>query len=451
MGTFSIKKGRDIRLKGAAKNELVERSLPKYVAVQPLDFKGLKLRLSVKVEDTVKVGTSVFADKVIPDIRVASPVSGKVIAINRGEKRALLSLVIETDGKQDVESFQKFSEEQIKSVSKQDVIDTLLKGHLWPVVRQRPFSKIANPQEKPKAVFIHAMNTEPLALDIDCILENREKEFQIGLDILKNLTDGEMHLCVKEGSQSAALTQAKNVQTHTFSGPHPAGNVSTHIHRVDAINKGDLVWYIEAQDVLRVASLFLNGTYPTERIVAVTGEGVSDQRRVYAKTVMGAPLTSLLEGDGLQHMRCLSGSVLNGKDVGADGFICFYDSQVTVIPEGGRRELLGWLSPGVNKYTFSKTFISAFLPQREISLDSDEHGSHRTIVLNNVYDSLIPLDIMTYFLLKAVLSGNIEEAEELGILECDEEDFALCTFACPSKTDVGGIIREGLDLIEKEG
>lgn len=449
MGMFKIKKGRDILLKGAAQKTIMEIPLPKRVAVQPSDFKGLNLRLAVKVGDEVKVGTTVLSDKANPDIVVASPASGKVAAINRGLKRALLSVVIETDGRQDAEIFPSLTEGQIENISRADIIGFLLKGHLWPVIRQRPFSKVANPQDKPKSVFVHAMNTEPLAADVDFILEGREKEFQTGLKVLKRLTEGEVHLCVKEGSKSKALTQSQNVQIHTFSGPHPTGNVSTHIHCVDPIDKGDIVWYIEAQDVLRIAALFQNDIYSAERVVAVTGEGATDHQ-VYVKTIIGAPLLDLLGGNIPQRMRCLSGSVLAGEDIGSEGFVCFYDSQVTIIPAGGKRELLGWLSPGINKYTFSRTFVSAFLPERKFSLDSDKHGSNRAIVLNNVYDSLVPLDIMTYFLLKAVLSENIEEAENLGILECDGEDFALCTFACPSKTNIGEIINNGLALIERE-
>ena len=450
MGTFAIKRGKNIRLKGAAKKEVVAVSFPDRVAVQPPDFKGLRLRLAVEVGDAVKVGTTVLSDKVNPQIGIASPVSGKVVAINRGEKRALLSVVIETDGRQEAEKFRVFSEEQIRDISREGVVDSLLKGNLWPVIRQRPFSKVADPLKKPKAIFIHAMNTEPLALDVDVILKNKENEFLLGLAILKRLTDGEVHVCAEEGARAKALTQAEGSQTHYFSGPHPAGNVSTHIHCIEPINKGDLLWYVEAQDVLRVAALFTKGVYPVERIVAVTGEGAAG-RQVYAKTIMGAPLSVLLEGELAEGMRYLSGSVLTGKDVGAHGFLRFYDTQITIFPEGGRREFLGWIAPGTKKYTFSKTFVSSFLPEKDVSLDSDRNGSDRAIVMNHIYDAFVPLDIMTYFLLKAVLAGNIEEAEELGILECDEEDFALCTFACPSKTDVGGIISEGLDLIEREG
>ena len=449
MGTFSIQKGRNIRLKGAAKKEIVAIAFPKHVAVQPSDFKGLNPRLSVKVDDVVKVGTSIFTDKAIPEIQVVSPASGKVVAINRGAKRALQSIVIETDGRQESETFQKFSQEQIKNISKSNITNALLKGGLWPTIRQRPFSKVADPHKVPKAIFIHAMNTEPLALDIDLVLEGKEREFQAGLDILGRLTGGDVHLCRQDEARSKALTQAENVQTHVFSGPHPAGNVSTHVHHVDPINKGEFIWYIEAQDVLRVTSLFLNGAYPVERIVAVTGEGAASCQ-LYAKTIVGVPISALLGDNNPQQFRCLSGSVLTGKDVGSSGFLCFYDSQITIIPQGGEREFLGWLVPGFKKYTFSKTFASAFCPEKEVSLDTDENGSHRAIVLNHIYDSLVPLDIMIYFLLKAVISGNVEEAEELGILECAEEDFALCTFACPSKTDVGAIIGQGLALIESE-
>lgn len=449
MGEFKICKGRDIKLKGAAVKEIVELPVPRYTAVQPSDFRGLKPHLVVKVDDLVKVGTPILTDKIIPGVKIASSVSGRVAAIERGKKRFLFRIVVESDGLQQKEEFRKFSGQEITHLSREDVVHTLQEGALWPAIRQRPFSHIAHPKDIPKSIFIHAMNTEPLAADIDFILEGKEKEFQIGLDILKKLTQGKIRLCTASGVKSKALTAAEGVETHRFLGPHPAGNVSTHIHHIDPIHKGDIVWYMEAQDVLRIAALFLNGSYPAERIVVATGEGA--KRRVYFKTMIGVSLAELLAGSNLQGMRCISGSVLTGQDAGKNGFVRFYDSQVTVIPEGGKREFLGWLSLGFEKYTFSRAFASAFLPEKDFSLDTDQHGSDRAIVLNHIYDQFVPLDIMTYFLLKAVIGGDVEEAEKLGILECDEEDFALCSFACPSKTDVGGIIRQGLDLIEKEG
>ena len=450
MATFQIKQGRDIKLKGAAPKEIVTLSLPRQVAVVPSDFKGIKASLCVKVNDAVKVGTPLFEDKHCPEIRIVSPVSGRVAAIDRGEKRFLEDIVVESDGRDEAVAFRKFSASEISGLSKEDVEKTLLQSGLWPVLRQRPFSKVAHPHEPPKSIFVHAMNTEPLAPDVDFILQGKEEQFQAGLNVLRRLTKGKVYLCAKHGSRSKALTQARDVETHYFAGPHPAGNVSTHIHYLDPIHKGDHVWYVEAQDVARAGSLFLEGVYSPERVVAVTGEGAG--RKFYAKTIVGAPVSLLLKGSDLEGMRCVSGSVLAGREVGKDGYLSFYDSQLTVIPAGGKRTFLGWLSPGSDKYTFSRTFVSSFLPPRkEVSLTTDKHGSDRAIVLNHIYDPLVPLDIMVYFLLKAVISEDIEEAERLGILECDEEDFALCSFACPSKTDVGGIIREGLELIEREG
>lgn len=449
MSVIHIRKGRDIKLKGAATKELEETTVPSRVAIQPPDFRGMRLRLLVKPEETVKVGTPLLEDKTHPAIKIVSPVSGRVEAVNRGEKRALLQIVIETDGSQQELPFRQFAAGEIDSLSREDIIQHLLEGGVWPCIRQRPFSRIANPEAAPKSIFIQAINTEPLSLDADFILNHREKEFQVGVAVLSKLTKGDVHLCCAKTATSVALTQSKNVKIHRFSGPHPSGNVSTHIHHIDPINKGDLVWYIRCEDVLRIADLFLKGVFSPERFVAVTGEGAS--KRVYKKTIIGVPIAHLLEEAPSVGMRCLSGSVLTGKNVGGSGFLCFYDSQITILPEGGKRHFLGWLMPGFNKYSFSRTYASALKNGNEVSLDTDKNGSPRAMVMNHIYDDGNALNIMTYFLLKAVLGGDIDEAERLGILECDEEDFALCTFACPSKTDVGGIIRQGLDVIEKEG
>lgn len=449
MAIFQIRKGRDLRLQDAADKKIVELPLPKRIGIYPSDFRGLKPQLLTKEGDAVKAGTPLFCDRAFPEIKIVSPVSGKIAAINRGEKRILLDITIETDNKNDVVVFDSFSKSEIPALSKEKVIRLLLEGGLWPVIRQRPFSKIAHPSDEPKAVFVQGMNTEPLAPDLDFILEGKEELFQTGLDILKKLTRGAVHLCISAQAQSKALTRARGVEIQQFSGPHPAGNVSTHIHHVDPIHKGQVVWYLGAQDVLRIAFLFLNGVHSGKKVIAVTGE--SAKNRYYASTIIGTPLSVLFAGSMLEGARCISGSVLTGKNVGENGFVGFYDSQITAIPEGGKREFLGWLSPGFKSCSFSKTFASSFLPPKPVSLDTDKHGSDRAIVFNHIYDDLVPLDIMTFFLLRAVISGDIEEAEKLGILECDEEDFALCSFACPSKTDVGGIIRQGLDLIEKEG
>ncbi len=449
MSSFNIKRGKDIQLKGEARREYIDVLAPQRVAIQPPDFRGLKARVLVKEGEKVQRGSVVIEDKDIDGLNLLSPISGTVKAINRGAKRALLSIVIENDKSNDSRDFKKYSAADIKKLKRKDIVASLLEGGLWPTIRQRPFGKIASPQDKPKSIFVRAINTDPLAADTDFILNDQEKDFQAGLNILTNLTDGKVHLCIKDTANSAALTSAEGVEVHLFSGPHPAGNVGTHIHHVDPINKGDVVWYVEAQDVVRIAQLFSTGQYPNRCVVALTGEGAKDN--VYAFTLQGASIKDLLSGTDFAGKRCLTGSVLSGRDVGADGFLGFYDSQITIVPEGGNREFLGWLVPGFKKYTLSHTYASAFLPEKPVSLDTDENGGHRAIVLNHLYDSYVALDVVTYFLLKAILAEDIDEAERLGILECDPEDFALCTFVCPSKVNVGSIIRQGLDIIEKEG
>ncbi|MDP2653558.1 MAG: Na(+)-translocating NADH-quinone reductase subunit A [Candidatus Omnitrophota bacterium] len=449
MDTIHIRQGRNIKIKGAASKEIAAAPLPSKVGVYPSDFRGMHWRPVVKEGDAVKVGAPLLEDKAHPQIKIVSPASGRVSAVNRGEKRVLLSIVVDTDGRQEAAVHAKYSPDQLRSLSRDNVIQQLLVSGVWACIRQRPFSRIASLSDTPKSIFVRAMSTDPLALDVDFVLQGREQEFQAGLDILCKLTKGDVHVCCDAKASSRALTQARNVKIHGFSGPHPAGNISTHIHYVDPVRKGDIVWYLGAEDVLRIAALFTRGVFSPERIVAVAGEGVD--RRVYLKTVIGAPVSSLVGGRVKESLRYISGSVLSGASVGPNGFLGFYDTQLTVIPEGGKRRFLGWITPGFGSYSFSKTFASSFLPDREVALDTDTNGSERAVVLNEVYDAYVPLDIMTFFLMRAVIAGDIEEAENLGILECDEEDFALCTFACPSKVDVGGIIRGGLDLIEKEG
>lgn len=449
MAVIRTKKGRNLLLKGQAEKVVKLLPIPKQIGIQPADFRGLTPRVAVRVDDKVKVGTPVLTDKLIDGLKIVSPVSGKVVAVNRGEKRALINVVIEPDGKQEAISGEAYSQEKIPTLVTEKVKERLLESGLWAVLRQRPFSKIANPTATPKSIFVHAMSTEPLAMDLDVVLSDYQKEFQAGLNVLTRLTQGAVNLCFSVNSQSPALTEAKNVQIHKFAGPHPCGNVSTHIFHVDPIQKGELIWYVEAWDVVRIGELFLKGVYPSEKFVVVTGEAALERR--YYKTIEGAPLEELLKGCDFGKIRCISGSVLSGRDVGAEGFVGFYHSQVTAIPEGGQREFLGWLRPGLDKYTFSRTYLSALKIDSEFSLDTGKKGSDRAIVLNNIYDDLITLQIPTYFLLRAILSGDVDEAERLGILECDEEDFALCSFACPSKTEVGQIIRHGLDTIEREG
>ena len=452
MKMIHIQKGRDIPLLGVAELKNVSLPLPQTVAVQPPDFYGLRLKPVVRPGDSVKVGSPLLEHKDDPRIKIVSPASGAVAAVNRGEKRALLSVTVRCDGKQSALSFPASSAAGIKNLARDKLVDSMLAAGLWPCLRQRPFAKIASPDTQPKSIFVQAHMTDPLSPNVDFILEGKEARFQQGLDILKRLTTGKVFVCCPPSPRSRAIREAKGVEVVGFSGPHPAGNISTFIHHLDPVLKGDLVWYLGAQDVLTLADFVLEGRFNPQRTVAVTGEGAPS--RLYCQTVMGAPVRHLITGTPSDSARYLSGSVLSGRDVGPDGFVGFYDQQVTVIPRGGKREFLGWIHPGWNKYSFSRTFLSSL--QRRgasdpVSLDTDLHGGLRAIVLNHMYDDYVALDILPYFLIRAVVSGDIEEAERLGILECVEEDFALCSFACPSKFDVGGIIRQGLKQIEQEG
>ena len=450
MQIIRIHKGRDIPLDGAAEKKILPLALPDRVAIQPQDFPGLRLRLVVREQDDVLVGTPLLVDRTDPRIRVVSPVSGRVGGISRGERRAVRRVEILPDGEQRAEPFACLAAAGLASVPRALLIEQLLASGVWPCLRQRPFSRVADPEARPRAIFVQALNTEPLALDTELVLAGQEQRFQTGLEILRRLTDGPVHVYCS--ARATALTGLRGVEVYGLAGPHPAGNVSTAIQAIDPLKKGETLWYLEAQDVLRIAALFLDGRFSPERVVAVTGTGAA--QRIYRRTVLGCPAADLAGGPIADGMRTISGSVLRGTDIGPEGYLCFYDSQLTILPAGGRRRVLGWLRPGARRFSLSAAFLSSWLPRRQgerVALDTGLQGSARAIVLNHLYDDYVALDVLPFFLLRAVLSGDLEEAERLGLLECDEEDFALCAFACPSKTDVGAIIRRGLDQLAAEG
>ncbi len=448
MKIISIKKGRDIKVLGRAEKVLEDALATHFCAIQPADFHGLRARLLIQEGDAIYVGTPVLEHKDDPRIKIVSPVSGKVSAIVRGEKRALQAVILESDGKQACQQHTKFLASSFLELNRQQIIEHLLVTGSWAVLRQRPFQRIPNPDVQPKAIFVQAINTEPLAADPEFLLKGHEEDFQRGVDILSKLTEGAVHVCCLAGAKSNVLTDVQHASVHKFQGPHPSGNIGTHIHHIDPIQKGEVVWYVDIQSVLAIAKSFQRGTFVPERVVAVTGEKA--QQRVYRKTLLGAAVRDIAGNASYQGTCVISGSILSGRNIGEQGFLGFYDSQVTLIPDGGRREFLGWMMPGWNKYSFSRTVLSALRRRAEFSLDSDENGSHRAIVFNDLYDRYVALDVMTFFLMKAILVGEIDEMEKLGILECAPEDFALASFVCPSKTDVCGIIQQGLDLIEKE-
>ncbi len=443
---IKIKKGLDIRLLGEAEKKVSEISSTKF-ALKPPDFNGVFPKLFVKEGDTVKAGTPVFFDKYRDNIIFTSPVSGKIAEIHRGAKRKMLEIRIESDGKMEYESF---GTSNPTSMSKEQVTEKLLKSGAWAYIRQRPYSIIANPEDTPKAIFISAFDSAPLAADFDFLVENEAKAFQAGLDAVSKLTSGKVHLNVKEGNTaSITFLQAKGVQVNHFSGPHPAGNVGVQIHKIDPINKGDIVWYLYPQDLVIIGKLFLEGKYDASKLIALTGSEVNNPQ--YYKVVSGCSMQPILDNKvKSSDSRYISGNVLTGTMVDKDGYLGFYVSQVTVIPEGKYFEFFGWGMPRFDKFSFSKSFFSWLTPNKKYKLDTNLNGGHRAFVLTGEYEKVFPLDIYPLQLLKAIMVKDIDMMENLGIYEVDEEDFALCEFIDVSKTEMQATVREGLDYMLKE-
>jgi Na+-transporting NADH:ubiquinone oxidoreductase subunit A len=395
----------------------------------------------------VKRGTPLFFDKYRKDIKFTSPVSGKVMEVVRGAKRRLLHVIIESDEKDDALDFGK---ENVGSVKRETIIEKMLESGVWPMLRQRPYSIVADHQVEPKAIFVAGFDTAPLAADFDLIVHGKGAEFQAGLDILAKLTKGKVHLNIDaKNTTSKVFLNSKNVQINQFSGPHPASNVSVHVNRLDPLNKGEVIWYTGPQEVISIGKLFLDGEFNAERIVAFAGSEVLHPR--YYKTSIGARIVNMVSANVTAgNNRYISGNVLTGEQIDKDGFIRFYDSMVTVIPEGDYYEFFGWLKPGLNKFSFSKAFLSQFLPNKKFRLDTNVHGGERAYVMTGKLEKVFPFDIYPLQLIKAILVEDIDLMEQLGIYEIDDEDFALCEVIDTSKTNIQQIVRKGLDLMRQE-
>jgi len=443
---YSIKKGLDIKLFGESQKTIADLNTKRF-AIKPPDFIGCFPKMLVKEGDEVKAGTPLFFDKYRDDLLFTAPVSGKVVTVNRGAKRRLLEVIIESDGKETAEDFGK---NDIAGLKRDIIIEKLLKSGIWSMLRQRPYSVIANPKDEPKAIFVAAFDTAPLAPEFDLIVEGKGEAFQAGLDVLAKLTSGKLHLNIKaKKTSSKVFLDAKNVQINQFSGPHPAGNTSVHINRVDPLNKGEVIWYLNPQEVISIGNLFLEGRYDASRIIALAGSEVKDPK--YYKTFVGASITNMISGnvsDGTN--RYISGNVLTGEKIEKDGFVGFYDNVITVIPEGDYYEFLGWALPGFGKFSVSGTYLSKLMPNRKYRLDTNIHGGHRAFVMTGKYEKVFPLDIYPMALLKAIMVEDIDLMENLGIYEVDEEDFALCEVIDTSKTQMQEIVRKGLDLMRTE-
>lgn len=442
-----LKKGLDIRLEGKAEKIMLSAPDVSFYGVRPVDFPGLVPRLNVKEGDKVQAGTALFHDKLKPEILFVSPVSGTVRSIVRGDRRKVLELVIEKEG----DSFVNFPTGNPSEMSREELKQLLLSSGYWPAIRQRPYHIIANPAATPKSIFISGFDTAPLAPDLNFIMDNSSSaHFNAGVKALSKLTDGRVHLILNGKEKAAgAFEKAAVVERSVFSGPHPAGNVGVQIHHVDPINKGEVVWFVNPQDVVSIGRLLEEGVYRNEKIVALTGSEVNGTG--YVKVRSGIRISSLVEGKTTgEKIRFISGNVLTGTRSEPDEALGFYDSQLTLIPEGDRFEFFGWMSPGYNKFSFSRTFLSSLLPKKAYRLDTNLHGGERAFVMTGQYEKVFPMDIYPMQLLKAILAEDIDQMENLGIYEVAEEDFALCEYICPSKIEIQSIVRKGLDIMIRE-
>ena len=440
-----IKKGLDIQLKGKAEHIFDQAGLPELFAVKPTDFVGLTPKLVVKEGDQVKAGSVLFFNKYQPDIKFVSPVSGSVKIINRGERRKILEVVIQSDGKQDTTSFGK---SDISKLSREEIIKRMLEGGVWPLIRQRPYDIIANPEDTPKAAYISAFDTSPLAPDNDFVVNGQEKYLQAGVDVMNKLA-GEVHIGVNGDSASKVFHGLKKVNIHTFTGPHPAGNVGIQLNKVMPINKGDLIWTTQPQDLIIIGKLFLDGIYDSSKIIVLAGSEV--KKPAYYRTKIGACIDTIIKGNvNGDNPRYISGNILTGTEIEKDGYLSYYHNQISVIPEGNYYEFLGWAKPGFGKYSVSHSFFTWMCKKKEYALDTNVHGGVRAIVVSGEYDKVLPMDILPEFLIKSILVEDIDKMEQLGIYEVVEEDVALCEFVCTSKLKLQAIVRDGINLMIKE-
>lgn len=453
MAEFKLKKGYDIKLAGKAGKQISDLPEPDLYAVQPPDFAGIKPKLSVAEGDEVKIGTELFFDKMQPEVKFLSPASGKVKAINRGDRRVITEVVVESDHKDGFIEFTKHSPVEINSITRNEIITQLLNGGLWPLLKQRPFNKIARLGIVPRDIFVNGMNTSPLAADPELLMQGMEEFFKTGLQLLSKLTDGKIHLVLPYSAKGGTSVSVDKVETHYFKGPHPAGNAGVHIHHIAPLNRGEVVWQLRSSDVALIGRFFTEGKYPVERIIAVAGSAVDESNRKYYKTRLGVQADALANPDHLKFkkVRYITGDPLNGRKIDRTGFVGFYDSLLTVLPEKDSRDFLGWISPGLRKESFSRTFLSSLVPRKEYEKDTRLHGGVRAFIQTGEYEKVLPMDILPAHLVKSIIAQDIEEMEKLGLLELSEEDVALCTYICPSKIEFGKYVRQGLDLLESEG
>lgn len=459
MGTHVIKKGLDVPISGAPEQRVSGEKQVRRVAVTAADYVGMKPTFFVEQGDAVKRGQALFEDKKTPGVLHTAPGAGTVAAINRGDRRALISVVIDLGASEasgapvpdDFAAFSAYTGAAPASLSREQVRDLLVESGLWTAFRTRPFSKTPAVDSAPHSIFVTAMDSSPLAPDMAVVAEGRQADLDAGVAAVAKLTDGPVFFCRKAGAKLVPAAAGDRVRVEEFSGPHPSGLAGTHIHLLDPVSQKKTVWTIGLQDLLSAGALFRTGRLDVTRVVALAGPQVTKPRLV--RTRLGAPLDELVGGETAPgDNRVISGSVLWGRAAaGAEAYLGRFHNQVSVLAEGRAREFLGWLSPGVKKFSALRLFLSALRPGAKFDLTTSTQGDHRAMVPAGLYERVMPLDILPTFLLRSLLVKDLERAEALGCLELDEEDLGLCTFVSPGKENFGPVLRENLDLILKEG
>lgn len=458
MAVHKIKKGLDLPILGEPEQAIEAASQPERVAVVALDFHGMKPTMHVHEGDPVRRGQLLFVDKKTEGLRYTAPAAGKVVAVNRGAKRVLQTVVIELDegersGNADTVLFDSDAGKHPSELTRQEVKDLLVESGSWIALRVRPFDRVADPKTDPHSIFVNAMDSHPLAPDPSVVLRGRGDDFERGITVLEQLTDGKVFVCADPGAE-LQVPKTSKVQVERFTGPHPAGTVGYHIHVLDPVDRKKLVWHVGYQDVAAFGKLFDGGHLDVERVVSLAGPPVSRPRLL--RTRQGVDLAVLTRGEvaDAETVRVISGSVLDGRQAQGDvlGFLGRYDLQVSILEEGDEREFIGWMLPGTDKFSTLKTFASSLIPGKKFKLTTSTGGSPRAIVpVEDLYERVFPFDMEPAYLLKALAVHDIEHAEALGVLELAEEDVALCSFVCASKNDYGVLIRDVLTTIEKEG
>ena len=443
-----LKKGLYLPISGAAAQNTKKVIVPDVVAVKPTDFRSLVPKLLVREGDKVLAGTPVLADKMSQNILFASPVSGTVAEVVRGEKRKLLEVRIKADEKQE---YVDFGVKKVAEMSAEQIKTALLEAGLWPALTQRPYGIIANPEVKPKAIFVSAFSTAPLAANPEFALREDLEHIQTAVNALNKLTDGGVHFSLNSENYSGTpFHKVENVIQHTFTGKHPAGNVGVQIHHISPIRKGETVWTVSLLMLAAIGKLFNTGKYDLKRKVAVTGPKAINP--AYVEAYPGMAIKDVQEFyNASENLRFVSGDVLTGKNVGADGFLGFFDNQVTILEEGDKYELFGWAKPfRTSLFSASRTYFSWLTPNKKYDMDTNLHGGPRAFVVNDTYSKVLPMDLYPVYLLKACLANDIDKMEKFGIYEVLEEDFALCEYVCPSKIYIQQIITDGIALMLKE-